>query len=253
MLAAQKSLIWVCWVLKCDWQRSVSIPQFKSTGLVLFLKNRQVWCLVKMHNLDRWPARVFFSLGWLSCGFIPISSSRSSTSSSRCRMLHWKRKSRLWPQRQSGESRMPEFWSEGPKKSWGFFKGTRFQRSWSWMLSQNCVLALLHLLCDHLNRFTTSKTVHPCWTFAGELPLDQALSDRRLQTIWVWHRCHTDFVDVSDEITGVMSRAWHNSIFLPRTLFYPFLPWNLRHRHSNAYFFGFWKCAFGGKREGHVM
>lgn len=103
------------------------------------LKNRQVWCLVKMCTItsnqrSHQSARVLFlcGSGWRSCGFIPISSSRSSTSSSRCRMLHWRRKSRLWPQRQSGEklnAKVSKPWVQ--KKSWGCFKGTRFQRSWS--------------------------------------------------------------------------------------------------------------------------
>ncbi len=88
-----------------------------------------------MHKNQR-SAQVFFGSGWLSCGFIPISSSHSSTSSSLCRLTgkkhstHRQRRRfgfRVWPgcfterenrgsgrrgQAESSES------SECPKKSW---------------------------------------------------------------------------------------------------------------------------------------
>ena len=258
-------LLWVLWALKCCWQRSVSIPQFKSTVLILFLKNRQVWCLVKMHKNQR-SARVLFGSGWLSCGFIPISSSHSSTSSSRCRSTGKKHRPnelstasvafRVWPgcfterenrgsgrrgQAESNES------SECPKKSW-VASGNSFSMANNIIGLTDAYQKIKDYFCTYILFIITNlylerdsrclcfvvqsleslydKTCMQRLKIAGELPLDQTLSDRRLQTIWV------DTLDL--ENPGISATKATAILFK-------------RSRHSNAYFFGFWKCAFGGK------
>ena len=106
------------------------------------LKNRQVLMLGQdVHNkpatndhINQHECFSFFFFYYVDqdgvhVDFIPISSSRSSTSSSRCRMLHWRRKSRLWPQRQSGEKlNAQSFEALGPKKILGLLQGNSFSK-----------------------------------------------------------------------------------------------------------------------------
>ena len=143
---------------------------------------RQICTITNQRSISTSVFYIFLCLGWLSCGFIPISSSRSSTSSSRCRSIRKTRSTnvekftesknialflRLAVETQDAslkekiEALAAEAWIriqnakvsrvQGPKKS-GCFKETRFQKSWStkwndWQMLTtnlcNCVTALV--------------------------------------------------------------------------------------------------------------